>query len=59
MEGYPTFNYYNYGKYVEKYTGDRGVRNLNDVCDEVTRDTSGKIVYIHKYIVIAVNSQLT
>lgn len=59
MEGYPTFNYYNYGKYVEKYTGERGVRNLNDVCDEVMLATSGKIAYIHKYIVIAVSSELT
>jgi len=25
VEGYPTFNYYNYGKFVEKYGGDRGV----------------------------------
>nr|XP_014352855.1 PREDICTED: protein disulfide-isomerase A5 [Latimeria chalumnae] len=25
VEGYPTFNYYNYGKYIEKYSGDRGV----------------------------------
>lgn len=25
VEGYPTFNYYNYGKFVEKYDGDRGV----------------------------------
>lgn len=25
VDGYPTFNYYNYGKFVEKYTGDRGV----------------------------------
>lgn len=25
VEGYPTFNYYNYGKFVEKYNGDRGV----------------------------------
>uniref|UniRef100_A0A671XFB3 Protein disulfide isomerase family A, member 5 n=1 Tax=Sparus aurata TaxID=8175 RepID=A0A671XFB3_SPAAU len=25
VEGYPTFNYYNYGKFVEKYSGDRGV----------------------------------
>lgn len=24
VEGYPTFNYYNYGKFVEKYSGDRG-----------------------------------
>uniref|UniRef100_A0A8C5JTB5 Protein disulfide-isomerase A5 n=1 Tax=Junco hyemalis TaxID=40217 RepID=A0A8C5JTB5_JUNHY len=24
VDGYPTFNYYNYGKFVEKYTGDRG-----------------------------------
>ncbi|XP_013881156.1 protein disulfide-isomerase A5 [Austrofundulus limnaeus] len=24
VEGYPTFNYYNYGKMVEKYNGDRG-----------------------------------
>uniref|UniRef100_A0A8C6LES3 Protein disulfide isomerase family A member 5 n=1 Tax=Nothobranchius furzeri TaxID=105023 RepID=A0A8C6LES3_NOTFU len=27
VEGYPTFNHYNYGKFVEKYNGDRGVRN--------------------------------
>lgn len=25
VEGYPTFNHYNYGKFVEKYNGDRGV----------------------------------
>jgi len=25
VDGYPTFNYYNYGKFVEKYTGERGV----------------------------------
>uniref|UniRef100_A0A668A1Q4 Protein disulfide isomerase family A, member 5 n=1 Tax=Myripristis murdjan TaxID=586833 RepID=A0A668A1Q4_9TELE len=25
VEGYPTFNYYNYGKFAEKYNGDRGV----------------------------------
>lgn len=25
VEGYPTFNYYNYGKFSEKYSGDRGV----------------------------------
>lgn len=25
VEGYPTFNYYNYGKNVEKYNGERGV----------------------------------
>ncbi|KAL3055903.1 hypothetical protein OYC64_018579 [Pagothenia borchgrevinki] len=24
VEGYPTFNHYNYGKFVEKYNGDRG-----------------------------------
>uniref|UniRef100_A0A8C7LZ66 Protein disulfide isomerase family A, member 5 n=1 Tax=Oncorhynchus mykiss TaxID=8022 RepID=A0A8C7LZ66_ONCMY len=24
VEGYPTFNYYNYGKFAEKYNGDRG-----------------------------------
>ncbi|MGH0156236.1 UNVERIFIED_CONTAM: hypothetical protein FKN15_065286 [Acipenser sinensis] len=24
VEGYPTFNYYNYGKFIEKYSGDRG-----------------------------------
>uniref|UniRef100_A0A4W4GTJ2 Thioredoxin domain-containing protein n=1 Tax=Electrophorus electricus TaxID=8005 RepID=A0A4W4GTJ2_ELEEL len=24
VEGYPTFSYYNYGKFGEKYTGDRG-----------------------------------
>uniref|UniRef100_A0A665WHT2 Protein disulfide-isomerase A5 n=1 Tax=Echeneis naucrates TaxID=173247 RepID=A0A665WHT2_ECHNA len=24
VEGYPTFNYYNYGKFVERYNGDRG-----------------------------------
>ncbi|XP_042640335.1 LOW QUALITY PROTEIN: protein disulfide-isomerase A5 [Tyto alba] len=24
VDGYPTFNYYNYGKFVEKYTGERG-----------------------------------
>uniref|UniRef100_A0A3B4UFR4 Protein disulfide isomerase family A, member 5 n=1 Tax=Seriola dumerili TaxID=41447 RepID=A0A3B4UFR4_SERDU len=24
VEGYPTFNYYNYGKFVERYSGDRG-----------------------------------
>nr|XP_019956165.1 PREDICTED: protein disulfide-isomerase A5 [Paralichthys olivaceus] len=24
VEGYPTFNQYNYGKFVEKYNGDRG-----------------------------------
>ncbi|TRY84850.1 hypothetical protein DNTS_002288 [Danionella cerebrum] len=24
VEGYPTFNYYNYGKFSEKYNGDRG-----------------------------------
>ncbi|XP_048834761.1 protein disulfide-isomerase A5 [Brienomyrus brachyistius] len=24
VEGYPTFNYYNYGKFSEKYSGDRG-----------------------------------
>lgn len=27
VEGYPTFNYYNYGKFPERYNGDRGVRN--------------------------------
>lgn len=25
VEGYPTFNYYNYGKFLEKYNGERGV----------------------------------
>lgn len=25
VDGYPTFNYYNYGKFVEKYNGERGV----------------------------------
>ncbi|POI35454.1 hypothetical protein CIB84_000794, partial [Bambusicola thoracicus] len=25
VDGYPTFNYYNYGKFVEKYTGERGL----------------------------------
>lgn len=25
VEGYPTFNHYNYGKFVEKYNGERGV----------------------------------
>lgn len=25
VEGYPTFNYYNYGKFNEKYNGERGV----------------------------------
>ncbi|KAK7939454.1 hypothetical protein WMY93_002780 [Mugilogobius chulae] len=24
VEGYPTFNYYNYGKFSERYSGDRG-----------------------------------
>uniref|UniRef100_A0A452I434 Thioredoxin domain-containing protein n=1 Tax=Gopherus agassizii TaxID=38772 RepID=A0A452I434_9SAUR len=24
VDGYPTFNYYNYGKFVEKYNGERG-----------------------------------
>ncbi|KAG8125183.1 putative Protein disulfide-isomerase A5 protein [Naja naja] len=24
VDGYPTFNYYNYGKFIEKYNGDRG-----------------------------------
>ncbi|CAN9498488.1 unnamed protein product [Ophioblennius macclurei] len=24
VEGYPTFNYYHYGKFIEKYNGDRG-----------------------------------
>uniref|UniRef100_A0A8C9U355 Protein disulfide-isomerase A5 n=1 Tax=Scleropages formosus TaxID=113540 RepID=A0A8C9U355_SCLFO len=24
VEGYPTFNYYNYGKFAEKYNGERG-----------------------------------
>ncbi|XP_061090139.1 protein disulfide-isomerase A5 [Conger conger] len=24
VEGYPTFNYYNYGKFAEKYAGERG-----------------------------------
>ncbi|TWW80377.1 Protein disulfide-isomerase A5 [Takifugu flavidus] len=24
VEGYPTFNHYNYGKFVEKYNGERG-----------------------------------
>uniref|UniRef100_A0A8C6U971 Protein disulfide isomerase family A, member 5 n=1 Tax=Neogobius melanostomus TaxID=47308 RepID=A0A8C6U971_9GOBI len=26
VEGYPTFNHYNYGKFSERYNGDRGVR---------------------------------
>lgn len=25
VEGYPTFNHYNYGKFVDKYKGERGV----------------------------------
>lgn len=25
VEGYPTFNHYNYGKFVDKYNGERGV----------------------------------
>uniref|UniRef100_A0A670HLF2 Protein disulfide-isomerase A5 n=1 Tax=Podarcis muralis TaxID=64176 RepID=A0A670HLF2_PODMU len=25
VDGYPTFNYYNYGKFIEKYNGDRGI----------------------------------
>lgn len=25
VEGYPTFNHYYYGKFVEKYNGERGV----------------------------------
>uniref|UniRef100_A0A9R1SP80 Protein disulfide-isomerase A5 n=2 Tax=Cyprinus carpio TaxID=7962 RepID=A0A9R1SP80_CYPCA len=28
VEGYPTFNYYNYGKFSEKYNGERGVSAL-------------------------------
>uniref|UniRef100_A0A8C7YQN1 Protein disulfide isomerase family A, member 5 n=1 Tax=Oryzias sinensis TaxID=183150 RepID=A0A8C7YQN1_9TELE len=29
VEGYPTFNHYNYGKFVERYNGDRGVSVTN------------------------------
>lgn len=28
VEGYPTFNYYNYGKFSEKYNGERGVSHF-------------------------------
>lgn len=28
VEGYPTFNYYNYGKFSEKYNGERGVSQI-------------------------------
>lgn len=28
VEGYPTFNYYNYGKFSEKYNGERGVSSF-------------------------------
>lgn len=28
VEGYPTFNYYNYGKFSEKYHGERGVSRI-------------------------------
>ena len=29
VEGYPTFSHYNYGKFVDKYNGDRGVSYLS------------------------------
>lgn len=32
VEGYPTFNHYNYGKFVEKYNGERGVSHVTSVC---------------------------
>lgn len=32
VEGYPTFNHYNYGKFVEKYNGERGVSALSPLC---------------------------
>uniref|UniRef100_A0A8C7MTY8 Protein disulfide isomerase family A, member 5 n=1 Tax=Oncorhynchus kisutch TaxID=8019 RepID=A0A8C7MTY8_ONCKI len=28
VEGYPMFNYYNYGKFAEKYNGERGVSDI-------------------------------
>lgn len=31
VEGYPTFNHYNYGKFVEKYNGDRGVSATTNI----------------------------
>uniref|UniRef100_A0A8C7YQH8 Protein disulfide isomerase family A, member 5 n=1 Tax=Oryzias sinensis TaxID=183150 RepID=A0A8C7YQH8_9TELE len=31
VEGYPTFNHYNYGKFVERYNGDRGVSRPKDL----------------------------
>lgn len=34
VEGYPTFNYYNYGKFVDKYNGDRGVSLTHVACFE-------------------------
>uniref|UniRef100_A0A8C9YS92 Protein disulfide isomerase family A, member 5 n=1 Tax=Sander lucioperca TaxID=283035 RepID=A0A8C9YS92_SANLU len=33
VEGYPTFNHYNYGKFVEKYNGDRGVSGTSSRLD--------------------------
>lgn len=32
VEGYPTFNHYNYGKFVEKYNGERGVSGPSRKC---------------------------
>ncbi|KAG2459695.1 PDIA5 isomerase, partial [Polypterus senegalus] len=43
VEGYPTFNYYNYGKFGERYSGERGVRDgLCHFHEDTTREGSGK-----------------
>ncbi|MEE6522953.1 hypothetical protein FKM82_021617, partial [Ascaphus truei] len=36
VEGFPTFNYYNYGKLAEKYNGERGVSSYiqQDPCSD-------------------------
>nr|XP_046219183.1 protein disulfide-isomerase A5-like [Oncorhynchus gorbuscha] len=42
VEGYPTFNYYNYGKFAEKYNGDRGEAGFIDFMRSLRGRDQGK-----------------
>lgn len=47
VEGYPTFNYYNYGKFSEKYNGERGVSLTSfRIFEQVYSTYSSSLMYL-------------
>ncbi|XP_078538157.1 protein disulfide-isomerase A5 [Lissotriton helveticus] len=43
VEGYPTFNYYNYGKFAEKYNGERGGAGFSNFMRSLRERDHGKV----------------